>query len=106
MLYLKQDEIALIFYRWLTRRVKRINEPTKFICALCTEPGFGKYLHVCTDTAISQNCIIIREFEVEDSNHIPDIKLIKDGIEKHWQILSEIKRSDYENELNEAKGNT
>ena len=105
MQYLKQDEVALIFHRWLTRRVKKISEPTKFMCAICTEPGFGKYLHVCTDTTQPQNSIFICEFDVENPNDFPDIRQIKQAIEKQWQILSEIKRIDYENELKEAKEN-
>lgn len=106
MKYLTQEEVAMIFKRWLTRRVLKIKEPTKFMCTLCTEPGFGKYLHVCTKETEPQNCIFICEFDVADSNDFPDTKLIRDCVEKQWRFLSEIKRSDYENELKEAQENT
>ena len=76
------------------------------MCALCTEPGFGKYLHVCTDETKPENCIFICEFDVDNSDGFPDTKLIRSGIEKQWRFLSGIKRSDYENELKEAQKNT
>ena len=106
MEYLTQEEMTMIFKRWLTRRVSRIKEPTKFLCALCTEPRFGKYLHVCIDETKPENCILICEFDVENSNDFPDTELIRSGVEKQWHFLSEIKRSDYENELKEAQENS
>lgn len=106
MEYLTQEEVALIFKRWLTRRVLKIKEPTKFLCALCSEPGFGKYLHVCTDETKPENCTFICEFDVVNSNDFPDTELIRSSIEKHWHFLSEIKRNDYESELKEAQENS
>ena len=106
MEYLTQEEVTMIFERWLTRRVLKIKEPTKFLCALCSEPGFGKYLHVCTKETEPQNCILICEFDADKSEDFPDTEQIRNSVEKQWQILSQIKRSDYENELKEAKENT
>ena len=106
MEYLTQEEVTMIFKRWLTRRVSRIKEPTKFLCALCSEPGFGKYLHVCTDETKTQNCILICEFDVDNSDDFPDTEQLRNCVEKQWHFLSEIKRSDYESELKEAQENT
>jgi hypothetical protein len=106
MEYLTQEDVTMIFKRWLTRRVSRIKEPTKFLCALCSEPGFGKYLHVCTDETKPENCIFICEFDVDNSDDFPETELIRSGVEKQWHLLSEIKRSDYESELKEAQENT
>ncbi len=103
MEFLTQDEIASIFEQWLTRRVKRINEPTKFFCALCSEPGYGKYLHVCTDMAQHKNIKLIYEFDANSSNDLPDKEKIKRSVEKEWNLLSDLKRSDYEQELKEAR---
>ena len=103
MEYLTSDEIAMIFERWLTRRVRRIKEPAKFFCALCTEPEFGSYLHVCEDMSQHKNIRLICEFEANNPDERPSRVLFKESIEKNWNFLSEIKRSSYEQELKEAQ---
>ena len=105
MEYLTSEEIAKIFERWLTRRVSRITEPTKFFCVLCTEPGFGSYLHVCENTAQHKNIKLICEFEADGSDTRPSREFLKESIENSWDFLCEIKRSNYEHELKEAHEN-
>ena len=106
MEYLTSDEIAMIFVRWLSRRVSRIKEPTKFICSLCTEPEYGSYLHVCEDMSQHEKYKLICEFEADNPDDFPSKEMIKDSIEKNWDFLSELKRSDYVNELKEAHENS
>jgi hypothetical protein len=106
MEYLTQDEIAMIFARWLARRVPRIQEPTKFFCALCTEPGFGRYLHVCNDMSHHKNIKPICEFDANSPDDRPNLEQIKRSVEEAWNFLSEIRRNDYEPELKEAQENT
>jgi|WetSurMetagenome_2_1015567.scaffolds.fasta_scaffold327097_1 hypothetical protein len=103
MNYLTSDEIAMIFERWLSRRVPRITEPTKFFCTLVTEPGFGSYLHVCTDMSQHKNFRLICGFEANTPNDRPTREFLKDSIEKNRDFLPKIKQSDYESELKEAK---
>ncbi len=105
MEYLSSGEIAMIFERWLSRRVPRITEPTKFICGLVIEPGFGCYLHVCTDKSLPGNIKTICRFDASGPNERPAREFLKDSIEKNWSFLSELKKSDYVLELKEAKGN-
>ena len=81
MEYLTQEEVALIFKQWLTRRIMKIKEPTKFMCKLCTEPGFGKYLHVCTSTTQPENSIFICEFNADKPDVFPDTELIRNCVE-------------------------
>ena len=102
MEYLTQDEVVMIFQRWLARRVARIDKPTKFFCALCTEPGYGNYLHVCIDMTQHRNIRLIYEFDVDNPDDRPDTEQIKHSVEKNWNFLCEIKRSDYKQELKEA----
>jgi hypothetical protein len=106
MEFLTQDEIAVIFERWLARRVSRIKEPTKFFCALCTEPGYGNYLHVCNDMTQHENIRLIYVFDADTPDDRPDMEEIKHCVEKEWNFLSEIKRSDYEQELKESRENS
>ena len=106
MEYLSSDEIAMIFERWLSRRVPRISGPTKFICALVTEPEFGSYLHVCNDVSQHKNIKPIYEFEAQNPGDIPTRETIKANIEKNWDFLSKIKKNHYEQELKEAHENS
>jgi len=106
MNYLSSEEIAMIFERWLSRRIPRITDPTKFICGLVTEPEFGSYLHVCFDTAKPENIKPICEFQANSPNDRPTREFLKENIEKNWDFLSELKKSDYERELNEAQENS
>jgi hypothetical protein len=103
MEYLTSDEIAMIFERWLSRRVPRITEPTKFFCALVTEPGYGSYLHICTDMSQYKNIRLICQFEVDNPNDRPSKEFLKDSIKKNRDFLSKIKKIDYESELKEAQ---
>ena len=105
MEYLTSEEIAMIFERWLSRRVPRITEPTQFICGLVIEPGFGSYLHVCTDTTQPDNIKPICQFDADSPDVRPVREFLKDNIEKSWSFLSELKKSDYKQELKEAKEN-
>lgn len=102
MEYLSSEEIAMIFERWLTRRVPRITEPTRFICGLVVEPEFGSYLHVCTDTTQPENIKPICQFDANNPDARPTREFLKDSIEKNWDFLSELKKSDYVQELKEA----
>jgi hypothetical protein len=106
MEYLSSDEIAMIFERWLTRRVPRIKEPTKLFCGLCTEPGYGSYLHVCDNMAQPKNIRPICEFKANNPDDHPSKKMLKESIEKNWNFLCEIKKSDYVQELKEAHENS
>ena len=106
MEYLSSEEIAMIFERWLSRRVPRITEPTKFICSLCTVPGYGSYLHVCDDMSQHENFRLICEFEANNPEDRPSRGFLKDSIERNWSFLSELKKSDYVQELKEAKENS
>jgi len=106
MEYLTQEEVAMIFERWLTRRVLKIKEPTKFLCTLCKEPGYGQYLHVCTNMTQLENSRLVCEFEADNPDNRPDIEQIRRRVEMEWHLLSEIKRSDYEKELKEIQENT
>ena len=47
-----------------------------------------------------------RKINNDNFDDFPDKKLIRNGVEKQWHLLSEIKKSDYENELKEAQENT
>ena len=105
MEYLSSEEIAMIFERWLSRRVPRITEPTKFICGLVIEPGFGSYLHVCTDTTQPENIKQICLFDANSPDARPTREFLKERIEMNWDFLSELKKSDYERELKEAQEN-
>ena len=105
MEYLSSEEIAMIFERWLSRRVPRITEPTKFICGLVVEPGFGSYLHVCTDTTQPVNIKPICQYDANSPDDRPAREFLKERIEKNWDFLSELKKSDYERELKEAQEN-
>ena len=105
MEYLTQEEVAMIFERWLKRRVLKIKDPTKFICTLCTESGYGKYLHVCNSLSQPKDSRFIFEFDAESSDDRPDIEKIRHCIEIEWGFLSEIKRSDYKKELEEIQEN-
>ena len=67
MEYLTQEEVAMIFERWLKRRVLKIKESTKFICTLCTAPSYGKYLHVCNSLEQPKNSRFIYDFDAENS---------------------------------------
>ena len=106
MEYLTQEEVAMIFERWLKRRVLKIKEPTKFICTLCKEPGYGKYLHVCNSLEQPKNSKYIFEFDAENSDDRPDIEEIRHCVEIEWDVLSEIMRSNYEKELKEIQAKT
>ena len=106
MEYLTQEEVSMIFKRWLTRRVLKIKEPTKLICTLRKEPGYGQYLHVCNDMAQPKDSRLIYEFDADNPDDRPDVEQIRKGVEREWHFLCDIKKSDYENELKEAQENT
>jgi len=106
MEYLTQEEVAMIYERWLARRVLKIKEPTTFTCSLCKEPGYGKYLHVCNNMAQPWNCRLIYEFKADTPDDRPDVEQIRHCVEREWHFFSEIKKSDYENELKEVQENT
>lgn len=105
MEYLRQEEVAMIFRRWLTRRVLKIKEPTKFICALVEESGYGNYLHVCDNKSTPKNSRLICEFDANSIDDRPNIEQIRQSVEREWNFLSEIKRNYYEQELKEAQKN-
>lgn len=105
MEYLTQEEVAMIFNHWLNRRVLKIKEPTKFICTLCTEPGYGKYLHVSDSLSQPENSKFIYEFDAGNPDDRPDIEEIRHCVGTEWDFLSEIKRSDYKKELEEIQEN-
>jgi hypothetical protein len=104
--FLTQEEVTMIFYRWLNRRVPRIKEPTKFICTLCTESGYGKYLHVSDSLSRPENSKFVYEFEVENPDDPPDLEQLRQCVEKEWDFLSDMKRTDYLKELKEIQENT
>jgi len=106
MEYLTQEEVTMIFQRWLTRRVLKIKEPTKLICTLCKKPGSGEYLDVCNNIAQPKDSMPIYEFKADNPDDRPDVEQIRHYVEREWHSLSEIKKSDYENELKEVQEKT
>ncbi len=105
MEYLSSEEISMIFERWLRRRIPRITEPTKFVCGLVTEPGFGSYLHVCTDRSLPEKIRTVCRFDAKSYDERPSRIFLKESIEKSWDFLSELKKNDYVQELKEAMEN-
>lgn len=105
MEYLTKEEVAMIFEYRLKRRVLKVKKPMQFICTICKSPGYGSYLHVGNSLAKPKNSRIILDFDAEHPDDCPDIEQIRNCVERDWDFLSKIERSNYEKELKQIQEN-